>query len=79
MQETTFVQPGTLARPKLIGRVVRLLLGLLCCDGTLSYGNILGVFVRSELPPLQLFLGPALAYGLLSPVVNLGWGVNWGL
>ena len=26
MQETTFVQAGTLARPKLIGRVVRLLL-----------------------------------------------------
>ena len=77
MQETTFVQPGTLARPKLIGRVVRLFLGLLCCYGALSYGKILGVFLRSELPPLQLFLGPALGYWLLPPVVNLGWGVNW--
>ena len=77
MEATTFVQPGTLARPKLIGRIVRFALGILCCYGALSYGEIPRAFVRSDFPPLQLFLGPALALWLLPPVVNLGWGVNW--
>ena len=77
MEEATFVQPGTLARPKLIGRIVRFALGILCCYGALSYGEIPRAFVRSELPSLQIFLGPALAFWLLPPVVNLGWGVNW--
>ncbi len=77
MQETTFVQPGALAKPKIIGRAVRLLLGLLCCYGALSYGESPRELVRLDLPPLGILLGPALALWLLPIVVNLGWGVNW--
>ena len=77
MQETTFVEPGTLAKPKLIGRTVRLLLGILCCYGSLTYAEIPRAFVRSDFPALQLLAGAVLAYWLLPPVVNIGWGVSW--
>ena len=77
MQQTTFVEPGTLAKPKLIGRMVRLLLGVLCCYGALTYGENLRAFLRTNFPPLQLLVGPVVAYWLLPPLVNIGWGVNW--
>lgn len=77
MEPTRFVQPGTLLKPGPIGRTVRLLLGLLFCYGALRYGESPGVFTRIDAPPLVLFAGPAVAFWLLPPVVNLGWGVNW--
>ena len=74
---TTFVQPGTLRRPKLIGRTVRMLLGLACCYGALQYAVVPGVFLHQGSPPLFAFLWPAVALWLLPPVVNLGFGRSW--
>ncbi len=73
----TFVQPGTLPQPRFIGRSVRLILGLVCCYGALSYGANPDALVRLGLPPPSLLLGPAFAFWLLPPVVNLGFGRNW--
>ena len=38
MESTTFVQPGSLPRPKFIGLSVRLMLGIACCYAALFYG-----------------------------------------
>ena len=74
---TTFVQPGTLPRPRLIGLSVRLVLGLVCCSSALFYGTHPDYLFRPGLPPLLLFVGPAFAVWVLPPVVNLGFGRSW--
>ena len=79
MDDTTkFVRPGTLPEPKLIGRTVRLLLGLACCFCALQYAVVPGVFLGVDSPQLSVFLWPAVALWLLPPVVNLGFGRGWG-
>lgn len=77
MEQTTFVKPGTLVKPGPIGRIVRLLLGVWCCYGAVHFAESPGDFLRQDAAPADLFIGPALAFWLLPPVVNLGWGVNW--
>ena len=77
MEKTAFVTPETLVRPGPIGRVVRLLLGIFCCYGAYRYGESPNALVRHDFPDLYLFVAPAVAFWLLPPVVNLGFGVSW--
>ena len=74
---TTFVQAGTLPKPRVVGRTVRLLLGLVCCYTVLQYASIPDALLRPDLPQLFLLTGPAFALWLLPPVVNLGFGRSW--
>ena len=77
MESTTFVQPGSLPRPKFIGLSVRLMLGIACCYAALFYGAHPDYLLRLGFPPLSLFVAPALAFWFLPPVVNLGFSRNW--
>ncbi|MEE8257551.1 MAG: hypothetical protein V3R60_06635 [Acidobacteriota bacterium] len=77
MEKTAFVTPGTLVRPGPIGRAVRLILGIFNCYWAYWFGQSPNYFVRSDTPDLSLFVGPAVAFWLLPPVVNLGFGVSW--
>ena len=61
----------------MVGRTVRLLLGLVCCYTALQYAGIADAFLRPDLPQLFLLTGPAFALWLLPPVVNLGFGRSW--
>ena len=74
---TTFVQAGTLPKPRVVGRTVRLLLGLVCCYTALKYAGIPDVLLRLDFSRLFLLTGPAFALWLLPPVVNLGFGRSW--
>ena len=78
MQNTAFVEPGTLLRPGPIGRLIRLVMGLLCGSGAVGslygFASVLRVDVGLH---LSVLIGPAVAIWLLPPIVNLGWGVNW--
>ena len=74
---TTFVEPGTLPKPRVIGRTVRMLLGLACCFGALQYAAIPRAFLGLDSPHPSVFLWPAIALWLLPPVVNLGFGRSW--
>ena len=78
MQKTAFVEPGTLSRPGVVGRLVRLVMGLVCGSGAVGSIYALPSVLRvGGIPHLSLFIGPALTVWLLPPIVNLGWGVNW--
>ena len=74
---TRFVQPGTLAKPRVVGRTVRMLLGLACCYGAFQYAVVPHVFLGQDFPHVAVFLWPAVALWLLPPVVNLGFGRSW--
>lgn len=84
--ETEFVEPGTLVRPSWIGRLVRLLLGVLLLRAFFD-------LVRSEIwmargdtgltssrPPddLVFWLLVAFVFWIFPHVVNIGFGVRWG-
>jgi len=70
-----YQQPGTLLRPKIIGRVVRLLLGILCLYVVSEVG--LNSSVSDLLNPSWWFL---IGIGLLiiTYVVNIGFGISIG-
>ena len=74
---TSFVRPGTLHKPKMIGRAVRLLLGLGCCVCAFQYAAIPQVLLHIDTPHVSVFLWPAVALWVLPPVVNLGFGRGW--
>lgn len=76
-EETRFEASGTLDRPGLVGRAVRLLLGawlILVCWTYVRYPE---VFIQDGIPPLTTLLGIPIALWLIPPVVNIGWGTNW--
>ena len=54
------------------------MMGLVCSYGALGYSYGLDSVVRlGGVPHFFLFIGLAVAFWLLPPVLNLGWGVNW--
>lgn len=71
-----FDEPGTLVKPRWIGRLVRLILGILCL------GLVWKLAVDSTVDDLTSL--PYIAFGLfalaLIPyVINIGFGVRWGM
>lgn len=83
--ETSFVRPGTLARPGWLGRLVRLALGLLTLKlfFDLLRSEVLmdrETGLTSRHAPDQLFFWALVAFffWIFPHVVNLGFGRRWG-
>lgn len=75
--ETRFDEPGTLPKPGLIGRLLRLLLGAACLWGVYS-GVVDGPSTVVPNLPHPLNLIPfVLALWLAPAVLDIGWGVDW--
>jgi hypothetical protein len=70
-----FDQPGTLVRPGPMGRLIRLLLGLVCIQFTYEW---LLVFDFTDLRAQLLWVWVALSAYFAADVVNIGFGVRWG-
>ena len=74
-----FESPGTLRRPGPIGRVLRLLLGLLCLYALLSLARHWQAIVAAPVSSLaNLAILVLAAILLLNYVVNIGFGKSWG-
>lgn len=72
------VDKGTLTRPGLIGRLVRLALGVLCLYGFLELVIVAPHFIQRPielLPNLVLMIFVVLC--VFNYVVNIGFGKNW--
>ncbi|MCZ6616939.1 MAG: hypothetical protein O7E57_02310 [Gammaproteobacteria bacterium] len=75
------VEPGSLARPGPVGRLVRLGLGVMCLLGLWNVtGNIKAVIAA----PVVVMMNPyfaaliLLCFWLINYVVNIGFSKNWG-
>lgn len=77
-EQLNLVQPGSLLKPGPLGRVVRLVLGLVCLYAvsqlTLYRGNIIQTPLTELDNLLLMFIAPLL---ILNPVINIGYGVDW--
>jgi len=73
------VQPGSLNRPGLLGRLVRLVLGLACCYGLyqlILYRESIVETPVSVLPNMAVLVLVALF--IINYVVNIGFSRSWG-
>lgn len=75
------VESGTLARPGLVGRLLRLTLGLACLWGlwnlSLNLGAIIAVPVTAVTHPTFAML-TAMCFAIINYVVNIGFSRSWG-
>jgi hypothetical protein len=78
-RETHFRAPGSLARPRAIGRLVRLLLGLWLLwflYSLLRFGSVL--LISTTAPKhWSWWLATLVGLWVFPDVVNIGWGKNW--
>jgi hypothetical protein len=75
---TDFKEPGTYARPRLLGRGIRIIAGL-----TLIYFFIKTLtgykgYVGDSLPGGTWWIGAIISFYFLSDVVNIGFTRSWG-
>lgn len=71
-----FDSPGTLLRPRLIGRVVRLVLGLYLVYSVYLVFAYIGPTRFSD---VNVLIWLAVTIWLTPYVVNIGWGRHWGM
>ncbi len=76
--ETSYQQPGTLAKPGPIGRIMRLVFGLgsfYALYQAIAYREYL---MKDTLPNSSWWPVLVLALLVFPYVINLGWGRSWG-
>jgi hypothetical protein len=75
--ETRFQKAGTLPRPGPIGRLVRLLWGILLAYAVYDLLTHRGGFVRESMPYWTVWIYVPLLLAVFPYVVNIGFGLNW--
>lgn len=77
---TEFAPGGTLQKPRLVGRIVRLLLGLACLQFVWALATQGTAIARASSAPSHLgwWFGVAVGLYVFSYVVNIGLGLDWG-
>ena len=74
----TYLEPGSIEPPRIIGRIVRLLLGIICLDLVWQIvDDIPGMIERGWPLNLVSICTIALGFYLIKPVVKLGFSVKW--
>jgi len=74
---THFDEPGTLPKPGMVGRAVRLAWGVLLAVVVWSAIRDHGVLLGTVIPHWSRWIGIAIALMVTPYVVNIGWGRNW--
>ncbi len=73
------VDPGSLPRPKMIGRVLRFVLGTACYFALYQLANSYETIIQhpvSALPSMVVMTGAAIC--IFNYVINIGFGKSWG-
>lgn len=74
----TYLEPGSIEPPRIIGRIVRLLLGIICLDLVWQIiDDIPGMIERGWPVNFVSICTIALGFYLIKPVVNLGFSIKW--
>ena len=74
----TLKEPDSLAKPGPIGRIVRLVLGVICLYGLYELFTIAPIFVEEPidlLPNLSIMI--LFVFCIFNYVVNIGFSRNW--
>ena len=77
-EETRFVEQGTLEKPLVIGRLVRLALGAPMLYGVYQTSMGLPYILENGFPVrnIGLWVATALAFWIIPPVINIGFSLN---
>lgn len=77
--ETIYQQPGSLPRPGVIGRAVRLAFGVACLYLVISIIRVGPVRIADQFPNISWLWGWAIAaFYVFSYVINIGFTRSWG-